>query len=228
MSPTCGCTATTEHVLDSHSTSQLDPESEEWVRGLKGVGSERDAAIARLHALLLRVARLEAGRRSSQLRVDGPELDDLANQAASDALIAIVAKLDQFRGESRFTTWAYKFAVFEVSTKVRRHFWRSPPIAMGTEEWERLPDRFGVEPDRASERRELIDAMRDAVTSALSEHQRQVFVAIVLHGTPLDVLVEQLGSNRNAIYKTLFDARRKLRAVLAANGYLDSKEVRRQ
>jgi RNA polymerase sigma-70 factor (ECF subfamily) len=97
---------------------------------------------------------------------------------------------------------------------------------MGTEEWERLPDRFGIEPDQQSERRELIDAVREAVGSALTVHQREVFVAIVLRGTPLDVLVEQLGSSRNAIYKTLFDARRKLRGALAANGYLERDEVK--
>jgi RNA polymerase sigma-70 factor (ECF subfamily) len=228
MSSTSGCTATAKLVAASNAGSPLDPESEEWIRALTGAGSERDDAIARLHALLLRVAQKEAGRRSSQLGVGGPELDDLANQAATDALMAIVAKLDQFRGESRFTTWVYKFAVFEVSTKVRRHFWRASPVALGVEEWERLPDRFGIEPGRESERRELIDAQRNAVTSALSEHQRRVFDAIVLRGTPLDVLVEELGSNRNAIYKVLFDARRKLREVLATNGYLDSKEVRGQ
>ena len=140
--------------------------------------------------------------------------------------VAIVAKLDQFRGESRFSTWVYKFAIFEVSTKFRRHFWTKPTTPMDPEEWERLPDRFGVEPDQLAERRELIDAMHIAVETALTARQRQIFVAIVLRGVPLDVLVEQLGSNRNAIYKTLFDARRKLRVALAANGHLDDDEVR--
>jgi RNA polymerase sigma-70 factor (ECF subfamily) len=204
--------------------ASLDSESEAWVRSLGASGNEREDAIARLHALLLRVALFEARRRADRLGIDGPELDDLAHQAASDALLAIVAKLEQFRGESRFTTWAYKFAVFEVSTKFRRHFWTAPSIGMDSEEWERLPDRFGVEPDRASERRALIDAMHEAVETSLTDHQREIFVAIVLRGTPLDVVVEQLGSNRNAVYKTLFDARRKLRAVLAANGHLDIDE----
>jgi RNA polymerase sigma-70 factor (ECF subfamily) len=211
--------------IGEQAVASLDPESEAWIRSLASSGDERDDAIARLHALLLRVARFEARRRAYRLGIDGPELDDLSHQAASDALVAIVAKLEQFRGESRFTTWAYKFAVFEVSTKFRRHFWTAPPTAIDTEDWERLPDRFGVEPERASERRALIDAMHDAVESSLTSHQREIFVAIVLRGTPLDVLVEQLGSNRNAIYKTLFDARRKLRAVLAANGHLDTEGV---
>lgn len=207
-------------------SSSRDPESEAWVRSLGTSGAEREDAVRQLHELLVRAARAEARRRADHLGITGPEVVDLAIQAASDALVTIVAKLDQFRGESRFSTWAYKFAIFEVSTKFRRHFWTTPTTPMGPEEWERLPDRFGIEPDNIAERRELIDAMHVAVTSALTARQREIFVAIVLRGVPLDVLVEQLGSNRNAIYKTLFDARRKLRAALAANGHLDRDEVR--
>jgi RNA polymerase sigma-70 factor (ECF subfamily) len=58
------------------------------------------------------------------------------------------------------------------------------------------------------------------VDDELTPRQRQVFVAIVLNDVPLDALALELASNRNAIYKMLFDARRKLRAALAANGYL--------
>ena len=209
-------------------SSLHDPESEAWFRSLAASGFERDEAVRRLHELLVRAARAEARRRADRLGITGPEVDDLAIQAASDALVAILAKIDQFKGESRFSTWAYKFAIFEVSTKFRRHFWTAPTSRMQSEDWERLPDRFGIEPERFSERRDLINAMHAAVESALTPRQRAIFVAIVLRGVPLDVLVEQIGSNRNAIYKTLFDARRKLRAALAANGYLESDEVRRQ
>ncbi|HEX4217833.1 MAG TPA: hypothetical protein VHZ02_05675, partial [Acidimicrobiales bacterium] len=104
----------------------LDAESVAWLEGLRSVGPEHDATTVRLHALLLRVARSEAHRRSAQLRIAGPELDDLAHQAAADAVVHVVAKADEFRGESRFTTWACKFAIFEISTKIGRHFWRHP------------------------------------------------------------------------------------------------------
>jgi RNA polymerase sigma-70 factor (ECF subfamily) len=147
--------------------------------------------------------------------------------AAADALLAIMAKVGQFRGESRFTTWAYKFVIFEVSAKVGRHFWANPPVPMDAEDWDRLPDRFGLEPAREAERRELASAVRQAVDEQLTPRQRQVFVAIVLDGVPLDALAVRLGSTRNAIYKTMFDARRKLRAALAANGYLDDQTSRR-
>jgi RNA polymerase sigma-70 factor (ECF subfamily) len=129
----------------------------------------------------------------------------------------------QFRGESRFTTWAYKFVIFEVSAKVGRHFWRNPAVPMEAEDWDRLPDRFGLEPARETERRDLANAVRRAVDEHLTLRQRQVFVAIVLDGVPLDALAAELGSTRNAIYKTMFDARRKLRSALAANGYLDDE-----
>lgn len=197
-----------------------DAESARWVRELSGPGAERHAALSRLHALLLRVARSELRRRGQRLRIAGPELDDIAHQAAADAVLAITAKIADFRGESRFTTWACKFVILEVSAKVGRHFWRDPPLPMESEDWDRLPDRLGFDPARAAESREIAAVLRRAVDEELTARQRRIFVAIVLDGVPLDALVARLGSSRNAIYKALFDARRKLRAALVAHGYL--------
>ena len=129
-------------------------------------------------------------------------------------------KLGQFRGESRFTTWACKFVILEVSAKLGRHFWRHPAVPLDAEDWDRLPGRFGFDPAQEAEWRDLLAAVRRAVDDELTPRQRQVFVAIVLNDVPLDALALELASNRNAIYKMLFDARRKLRAALAANGYL--------
>jgi RNA polymerase sigma-70 factor (ECF subfamily) len=210
--------------LTSQMAGTMDQESAEWLRDL--TSGQTEAAQARLHAELLRVARAEAHRRAPRLRLSGPELDDLTHQAAADALLAILAKLGQFRGQSRFATWAYKFVIFEVSTKIGRHFWRRPGVSLQAQEWDRLPDRFGFDPARASEAREFAAAVRRAVDDALTERQRQIFVAIVVNGVPLDALVVELRTSRNAIYKTLFDARRKLRATLIANGYLDSNGSR--
>jgi len=204
----------------SAAAPRLDPDSAGWLRMLAGTGSAREAALARLHEMLVRIARGEVGRRAPRLRLAGPELDDLAYQAAADALIAITGKLGQFRGESRFTTWAYKFVIFEVSAKIGRHFWRHPDVRLDAEDWDRLPTRFGFDPAQEAEWRDLLAALRRAVDEVLTARQRRVFVAIVLNGVPLDALVVELASNRNAIYKTLFDARRKLRAALAANGYV--------
>jgi RNA polymerase sigma-70 factor (ECF subfamily) len=208
-------------------TGALDPESAAWLRALRGSGAERDAAVGRLHGLLLRIALREARRRGERARIAGPELDDIAHQATADAVVAILAKLDRFRGESRFTTWAYKFVVLETAAKVGRHFWREPTASLDAENWDRLPDRFGLDPGRQSEWRELLDALRDAIDTELTERQRAAFVAIVLNGVPLDAVVAKLDTNRNAAYKTLFDARRKLRAALDAGGYLDREDARR-
>ena len=125
---------------------RLDPDSAGWLRMLAGTGPAREAALARLHEMLVRIARGEVGRRAPRLQLTGPELDDLAYQAAADALIAITGKLGQFRGESRFTTWAYKFVIFEVSAKIGRHFWRHPDVRLDAEDWDRLPARFGFDP----------------------------------------------------------------------------------
>jgi RNA polymerase sigma-70 factor (ECF subfamily) len=200
-----------------------DHESPEWLRALRSSGPGKDAALTRLHALLLKIARAEVSRRRSRLQIAGPELEDLAHQAAGDALMTITAKLHEFRGESRFTTWAYKFVILEVSNKVGRHFWRHPSVAMDAEDWERLPDRFGLDPACESEGRELLAALRRAVDEVLTERQRRIFVAIVLAGVPADALAIDLDTNRNAIYKTMFDARRKIRAALVANGYLETQ-----
>ena len=204
-----------------------DTDTDDWVRSLRADGAERERAATRLHEMLLRVAHAETRRRSGRLRISGPELDDLAHQAAADAVVTIIAKIGEFRGESRFTTWAYKFVMSNVSGKIGRHFWRHPQVPMDTADWERLPDRFGLDPARESEWRELLRALRRAVEQELTEHQRQVFTALAVDGVPLDALAAKLGTSRNTVYKAMFDARRKLRANLVANGYLPEYPTRR-
>ena len=215
--------ATVNPVVDKtpRAAHSVDPESAGWLGALAGTGPQREAALTRLHEMLLRIAQRECRRRGPRLRITGPELEDLAYQAAADAVMAITRKLGQFRGESRFTTWAYKFVIFEVSAKIGRHFWQNPPVPLDAEDWDKLPDRFGFDPADQAEWRDLLAALRRAVDTELSPRQRQVFVAIMVNAVPLDALAIELGSNRNAIYKTMFDARRKLRAALAANGYMD-------
>jgi RNA polymerase sigma-70 factor (ECF subfamily) len=201
--------------------------SAEWLQALADTGPRREAALARLHELLVRIAHGEVRRRAPRLGITGPELEDLAYQAAADALLAIIGKIGQFRGESRFTTWACKFVIFEVSAKIGRHFWRHPAVPLDAEDWDRLPGRFGFDPAQEAECRDLLAALRRAVDTKLTPRQRAVFVAIVLNGVPLDALVIELASSRNAIYKVLFDARRKLRAALDANGYAAHDTSRR-
>jgi RNA polymerase sigma-70 factor (ECF subfamily) len=176
--------------------------------------------VAKLHEILRRAAFHELHRRRAQVPgLAGPEFEDLANQCADDALVNILANVNDFKGLSRFTTWAYKFAIFEVSDKVSRHAWqRHPP---GREEFElaEFPDRFAPRPHEQAERREQLAVLREAIEVGLTPRQREVFIAIALNDVPVDVVALQLGSNRNAIYKTLFDARRKLRQSLADAGH---------
>ena len=199
----------------------MDPESRAWVDNLTSHGEARDDAIRRLHALMLRLARAEAARRSGWHGIRGAELDDLADQAADDAVVSILRKVTEFRGDSRFTTWAYAFAIHEVSGKFGRHVWRRDGVQLDEDGWNQVPARLGGDPASLSESRELVEALRAAVEHVLSPLQRRVFVGLVVDGVPLDVLAVELDSTRNAIYKTMFDARRRLRLYLVTHGYLE-------
>jgi RNA polymerase sigma-70 factor, ECF subfamily len=198
-------------------------DSRAWLSALRGEGGERDEAVARLHELLLRAARFEVSRRRAALsHVRGEELDDIALQAADDALVAVLAKLDDYRGASRFTTWAYKFALLEAGVRMRRRAWQQREVVLEPEAWPLMADA-GQTPEEEAETSELIQALRDSIEGCLTDHQREVLVALALNGVPLDVLAERLNTSRGALYKTLHDARRKLRSDLARRGFtLDS------
>jgi RNA polymerase sigma-70 factor (ECF subfamily) len=193
----------------------LDQESREWLRSLHADGSVRDDAIARLHALLLRAASFEVARRRPTLpHLRGNDLDDIANQAADDALVSILRRLDDYRGASRFTTWAYKFALLEAAVKLRTRAWQGREVPLEPESWTMFA-AAGLEPEQELEQSELLTAIRSAVDVVLTPHQRSVLVALALNGVPIDVLAERLGTTRAALYKTLHDARRKLRSHLS-------------
>jgi RNA polymerase sigma-70 factor (ECF subfamily) len=211
-------------IVDSFQAMAPDAESRRWLRDLEEGAPERADAVAALHGLLLRAARFEVARRHAiQPHLRGGDLDDLAMQAADDALVAVLSKLDDFRGESRFTTWAYKFGLFEAAAKVRKRAWQRRELPMADDTWAALSTGSGA-PAEEAERSELLGAIATAVDTALSDRQRDVFVSLALNGVPIDVLAERLGSTRGAIYKMLHDARRKLRDELAAQGFDDFRE----
>jgi RNA polymerase sigma-70 factor (ECF subfamily) len=189
----------------------LDEESREWLRSLHAEGSTRDEAVARLHALLLRAARFEVARRRPALpHLRGGDLDDIANQAADDALVSVLRRLDDYRGGSRFTTWVFKFALLEAAVKLRKRAWQGREVPLEPESWS-LFAGGGLDPEEELEQRELLSTLQHAVNELLTPHQRTVLVALALNGVPIDVLAERLGTTRGALYKTLHDARRKLR-----------------
>jgi RNA polymerase sigma-70 factor (ECF subfamily) len=194
-----------------------DVESLRWLSALSDTSPEREDAAERLHALLLRTARFEVARRQ-RARRGAVDADDLAVQAADDALVAILSKLRSFRGDSRFTTWAQKFVVLEAAAKVRKASWRGRELPLEADGWAQLHDHGRACPDAEAEAFEVIGAVRDAIAEVLTPHQRAVLVALTLNDVPIDVLAERRATNRNALYKTLHDARRKLRARLAQDG----------
>jgi len=129
----------------------------------------------------------------------------------------VLARLDTFRGASRFTTWAYKFALLEAAVKLRRRAWQGREVPLEPETWG-LFSSSGLEPDDSAEQTELLETIQEAIAEVLTPHQRRVLVALALNGVPIDVLAERLNTTRGALYKTLHDARRKLRGHLEELG----------
>ena len=196
-------------------TTPVDAESGDWIASLR---SNDEQAMARLHELLLRAARFEVRRRAAAARhLTGGELDDIAHQSAHDALVAILRKLDDFRGESRFSTWAYKFALLEAAVKMRRRAWHDREIPLEDAGLPALAAR-GSSPHADAHMSELLAAVREAIASDLTAHQREVLVAVTLNDVPIDVLADRMSTTRGALYKTLHDARCRLRAALAQRG----------
>jgi RNA polymerase sigma-70 factor, ECF subfamily len=192
----------------------LDAESRAWLADLRSSGTVRDDAVGRLHELLLRAARFEVARRRPTLpHLRGNELDDIALEAADDALVSVLARLDDFRGASRFTTWVYKFGLYEGAAKLRRRAWQGREIPLEPESWGMFETASGG-PHERLEQSELLQAVKKGIETALTPHQRRVLVALAVNGVPIDVLADRLGTTRGALYKTLHDARRKLRDEL--------------
>lgn len=189
----------------------------DWVQALSVPGPARDVALRRLHELLLKAARHQVWRMRAQLPGGAGAVDDVANQAADDAMMAVLGKLHTFAGRSRFTTWAYKFGILTAAVQVRRLAWqdRDVPLIDPDTVLETAPA-----PDSYAEASDFLDAVRTAISVALTPHQRRVVLALLADEVPVDVLAERLGTSRNALYKTLHDARVCLRTHLQGAGYL--------
>jgi RNA polymerase sigma-70 factor (ECF subfamily) len=202
------------------SAARGEDDSRRWLQRLGASGPRRDAAVVELHGLLLKAARFEIDRRRASLpHLRGDDLEDIAQQSADDALLAVLSKLGDFRGEARFTTWAYKFALLEASVKVRRRAWQGRETPIAEDAWAVLADTAGPTATARAEDTELFGALREEIEGSLTEHQREVLVAVTLNDVPIDVLAERLETTRGALYKTLHDARRRLRTALAGRGF---------
>lgn len=206
-------------ILHCMRALELDRESARWVHDLASTGDGHDAAVARLHGLLLRVARREAARRRPTLPPRTiEELDDICVQSTNDALVALLSKIDTFRGTARFTTWACKFVIFELSAAIRRHAWRKRDVSLDDAGWDRLPDSAPPAIQKL-QNAELLAILDRAVREQLTERQRIIFRSVTMDDVPIDVLAERLGGTRGSIYKMMYDARAKIRRALADAGY---------
>ena len=184
------------------------------MRPLASAGRAHNQAVAELHQLLVRASRFEVHRRAAALGLAASsELDDIAQQAADDALLAVMSRLAHFEWRSRFTTWAYKFAIHTAGVAVRRHAWRDRELAANPGDALALLADRSHDPAEAAEGRELLTRIGAAMAS-LTAHQRDVLLALAVDGVPIDVLADRLSTNRNALYKTLHDARTRLRGLL--------------
>jgi RNA polymerase sigma-70 factor (ECF subfamily) len=200
------------------------PSDDAWLADLTDDGPAGQRALRLLRVHLLRATRHQVWRLRDLLPGAGAgELEDLAQQAANDALVAVLRQLGTFEGRSRFTTWVYKFGVLHAGVAVRRQAWRHREVP--------LPDTLALidsapTPHEVSEAAHLGRAIHAAIATALTPHQRRVVLALLVEEVPIDVLADRLGSTRNALYKTLHDARRRLRAALAATGYVQTRPDR--
>ena len=198
--------------------------NEDWLRELRASGEDQAAAVGDLRAYLLRAARYTLHRRAGRLgHRASVDLDQTAQDCAQDSLLAILARLDSFRGDSRFTTWAYSFAVHTALVAARREAWRTVPLDVlldGAGQLDRLGEMavVGDNPDRRARRREAWAVIREVLERELTGRQRQALHALIVEDVPLDELVRHWGSNRNAIYKLVHDARRRLKTRLASRG----------
>jgi len=200
--------------------SVTDPEHdpEDWVLALSIEGPDHQHALRRLHDLLLRAARHQVGRMDRLLDGAGPDVaDELTHQAADEAMVALLAKLHTFKGRSRFTTWAYKFGILQAATAVRSQMWRRRQVVLDDSH---VTVDLGPSVEEYAETADLARAVRRAIDEALTPHQRRIMLALLVDEVPIDVLAERLGTTRNALYKTLHDARVRVRADLTAAGYL--------
>jgi RNA polymerase sigma-70 factor, ECF subfamily len=202
-----------------------DPTSnEEWLGRLSFAGAVRDEAVLKLHGLLLRAARHQVHRMPEAVGLGPARREEIVLSAADEATVSVLARLSTFEGRSRFTTWAFKFGILHAGVEVRRAAWSGREIDLHGIDDVSAP---GPTPEGYAETRDLADAVTRAIEDVLTPHQRRVALALLVDEVPIDVLAERLTTTRNALYKTLHDARKRLREHLRVAGYLTPEEANR-
>lgn len=190
--------------------------NDEWIEALSRPGPERDAALGDLRVLLVRGLSYALAQYAN---VGEADIEDFVQEA----LLKVLSGLDSFRGESQFTTWAQKIAVHVAFTDLRRHRWRDVSLDQVTTLPQGEPGAAALldppaRPEKQAIRREVLNTMRQVIAEELTDRQRQAFVAVRLHGMPMDEVARRMNTNRNALYKLLFDARQRLKQRMLARG----------
>ncbi len=197
----------------------------EWARELTAQGDEQAAAIADLRLFLLRAALYSFTRNRGDLaHLADHEIEQLAEDSTQEALLAVLKHLPEFRSDSKFTTWAYKFAINFALVAARRERWKGVSLDQFLEDaslphWWLEDKDTAVNPDRAALQAEVWATLREVINQELTDRQRQALKAMVFDEVPLDEVVRHFGANRNAIYKLVHDARRKLKSRMEARGF---------
>lgn len=224
--------ARTVAPADSIGRTKADTRSDrgepvDWVQALSTPGPEQAVAMRQLHDLMLRAAGHQVARMRGALPDDSPAtVDVIVNQAADEAMTALLGKLHTFEGRSRFTTWAFKFAILQAATDVRRVQWQHREVELRDLDLATKPGPHHESPENHTEGVDLAAAVAASMHAVLTPHQRRVAVALLVDGVPIDVLAERLGATRGALYKTVHDVRGRLRADLVSKGYLRAEPTR--
>lgn len=198
-------------------------EPADWVLALSTPGSDQLVAMRQLHRLLHRAAAHQVWRMRDLVDGCTPQrVDDLATSAADVAMTTLLRKLHTFEGRSRFTTWAYKFALLQAASDVRQLAWSRHEVRLRDLDVHDLdlPDQGLAGPELEAEALDLAAAVARAMHECLTTYQRQIAVALLVEEVPIDVLAARLGTTRGALYKTVHVARARLRAELTERGYL--------
>ena len=216
----------TTHIREETPLDNTFPATDDWIRRLSTRGRVYDEAVAQLHELLLRAAGSQVNRMREAAALGATRREEIIHSAADDAAMSVLSKLSSFEGRSAFSTWAYKFGILQAANEVRRSAWHGREINLDD-----IPEQhqtMAQSPEMYVEGRDLAEAVRDGLRNALTPHQRRVAVAVLIDDIPIDVLADRLSINRNALYKTLHDARLRLRAYLLAHDFLVPTSPRKE
>lgn len=195
-------------------------DNDTWLLDLRAGGARREAALVDLRAILVRA--LPQGM-SRWLSPENPEFEPFIEDTAQETLLRVLNGLDSFEGRSQFTTWVYKISVRVALNELRRRRWRDVSLEglMEDEADDSAPRQFASSdpsPERVVERADILRRVQRILTEELTERQRAAMHAINMQGVPIEEVARRMGTNRNALYKLLHDARLRLKHRLEREG----------